>query len=330
MRKLCLLTLLAIGACRPMPVASGLVADESKAKAMEGDGGVAKDEIDAGGGVGRPKLVEAGQIPRVARRYAFAAGKLERRVGLLSVATTLNMSGAPPQAHALPALELRLDLTPEGLRNDAFPFEVKLERIALAEGQQLDSKTVADAERQLSPFRGLIAKVDVSARGLVSEMVVSSVKHVPSGSEDDPDEIATAVTEMLQETLDLVAVPFPEEPIGVGAKWEVVRASTWGASKVTMTYRFLMKEWSGNGGVITAEVVLSSPKTPLADPRLPGAKYEVSGKGNYTFHVQLDRPTVNVSGESTALTNLEIPRSGGRPPKALLQTMVRRYSIEAR
>lgn len=326
---------------KPTPVPSDFVVndfftDDTKVKGVAGDGGVAMGDLKTDGGSGAPgasqapagdgraaKLVDAGQEPKVARRYAFAAGKAESRVGQVRVAMTVEVPGAPPQQQAQPAVEVTVKLTPKGLQKGAFPVDVKIDKLGLAEGQGLDAKSAAEAQKQLSPFLGLTAKVDVSARGVVGEMAFS-------GDEKMQKQGAAEILELLQQTLEFIAVPFPEEPIGVGAKWDVESVSTSQGSKVTTVTHFLMKEWAGDAGTLTAEVVRSSPKAPLRDPRMPGAQLEVNGKGTYTFQVKLDRPTVKVSGESTTLAKIEVPKGEkGGAPQTIVQTVKTRHSLEA-
>lgn len=334
---------------KPQPVPSDFVmndffTDDTKVKGVAGDGGMNVSGLtgDGGGGSGGSggaaapgedaklaKLVEAGADPKVARRYTFPSGKGETRVGQVRVNVTIEVPGAPPQQQAQPALELTVKLSTKGAQKGVFPFDVKLEKAALAEGQGLDPRAAAEAQKQLAPLVGLAAKLDVTSRGNVGELAFAGdAKMAQQGVAD--------VLELLQQTLEFVTVPFPEEPIGIGAKWDVVNVSATQGTKVTTATHFLMKEWTGDAGIITAEITRTAPKAPLRDPRMPGAQLELSGKGTYTFQVKLDRPTMKVGGESTTVAKIEVPKGekggpGGGPAgpaQTILQTIKTKHVLD--
>lgn len=324
---------------KPQPVPSDFVmndffTEETKVKGVQGDAGAVNLGADAAagggektttGGPGDPnaaKLVEPGADPKAPKRYVFPAGKSEVRVGQVRVAVSVEMPGAPPQQQAQPAVELTMKLASKAAQKGIFPFEVKLEKVGLAEGQGLDPRAAAQAAKELSTLVGTTAKFDVTARGNVGELSVA-------GDEKMAKQGAAEILEALQQTLEFVTVPFPEEPIGVGAKWEVTSVSASQGAKVTTATTFQLKEWSGDAGTITADIVRSAPKSPLRDPRMPGAQLELTGKGSYTFTVKTDRPTQKVTGETTTIAKIEVPGKGDKAaPQVIVQTIKTKHTLD--
>jgi hypothetical protein len=326
---------------KPQPVPSDFVmndffTEETKVKGVQGDGGSVNLGADAAGGGGgektttggpgdpnAAKLIEPGADPKAPKRYVFAAGKGEVRVGQMRATMNIEVPGAPPQQQAQPALELTMKFSTKGAQKGSFPFEVKLEKVGLAEGQGLDPRMAAQAQKELSPLVGTVAKFDVTARGNVGEMSVA-------GDEKMAKEGAAAVLDSLQQVLEFVTVPFPEEPIGVGAKWEVTSVSASQGTKVTTATTFVLKEWTGDAGTITADIVRSAPKAPLRDPRMPGAQLQISGKGSYTFTVKTDRPTQKLVGETTTIAKIEVPGKGDKAaPQVIVQTVKTKHTLDA-
>lgn len=321
---------------QPVPsdfVMNDFFTDDTQVKGVAGDasvnlpdGGAAPTGNGANGANGQAadahisKLLEPGAEPRVVRRYAFAAGKPELRVGQVRVAVTVVAPGRPPEQQAEPALDLTMKLSTKGLAKGNFPFEVKLEKASLAEGQGLDPRTAAEAQKQLSPLVGLGAKLDISPRGVVGDLTFA-------GDEKMAKPGTAEVLQMLQQTLEFAAVPFPDEAIGVGAKWEMSTVNVAQGTKVTTTTVFLLKEWAGDGGVITAEIARSAPKAPLQDPRMPGAQLTLEGKGSYTFAVKLDRPTQKVAGESETVAKIDVPKSPKGPAQVITQTIKTKHAL---
>jgi len=319
---------------KPTPVPSDFVlndfiTEDTKVKGVAGDGGVNMAGLAADGGgaasAGGPeeaapaaKLVEAGQDPKVARRYTFAP-KAETRVGTVKVNVSVEAAGAPPQAQAQPALELTLKMTAKAQQKGSYPFDVKLEKVGLAEGQGLGPQAAAEVTKQLGPLAGLTAKMDISPKGTVGELTFSG--------DDRMQKQGTAeVLDLLQQTAELLVVPFPDEPIGVGAKWDMQTVSATQGSKVTTLTHFQLKEWTGDAGVVVAEIVRSAPKAPLRDPRMQGATIEISGKGTYTFTLKLDRPAVKVAGESSLDAKIEAKTEKGS--QTIHQIVKSKHTIE--
>ena len=133
--------------------------------ALATDGG-AQEPSAQNGDAKKMRLVEPGAEPRVARRYAFAAGKSETRVGSVRVSVTIEAAGQPPQQQQQPALELTMKLAAKAPTKAGALFDVKLDKVALAEGQGLDPRAAADVQKQLAPLIGLTAKFDVSRHTL--------------------------------------------------------------------------------------------------------------------------------------------------------------------
>ncbi|MBK6460435.1 MAG: hypothetical protein IPF92_05425 [Myxococcales bacterium] len=326
---------------KPQPVPTDFVmndffTDETQVKGVAGDasvnlpdGGSATASAGGGGNASAQagdarvaKLVEPGAEPRAPRRYTFAAGKPEVRVGQVRVAITVAAPGRPPEEQAEPALDLTMKLSTKGASKGTFPFDVRLEKAALAEGQGLDPRSAAEAQKQLGPLVGLAAKVEISPRGVVGELAFA-------GDEKMAKPGTAEVLQMVQQTLEFAAVPFPEEPIGVGAKWEMANVSVAQGTRVTTRTVFLLKEWSADGGVITAEIARSAPKSPLRDPRMAGAQVSIDGKGTYTFKVKLDRPTLKVSGESETIAKIDVPKSAKGPAQTITQTIKTKHSLDS-
>ncbi len=321
---------------RPQPVPSDFVVnefftDDTKVSGVAGDASVNVGSLADGGAtepggppgdVRKVRLVEAGSEPRSARRYTFTAGKTETRVGSVRVAVTVEAAGQPPQQQPQPALELTMKLTPKAPTKGGFLFDVKLDKVGLAEGQGLDPRSAAEAQKQLAPLSGLGARFDVSSRGHVGEFAFAGdAKAAKAGGAE--------IIGLLQQTLEFVTVPFPEEPIGVGATWEDTNVSSDQGAKVKTITLFTLKEWSGDSGVVTADIKRSAPRTPLREPRMPpGTTLEIDGKGSYTFNVKLDRPSTKVTGESATAAKIQAPGQGGKPGQSILQSIKVRHALD--
>lgn len=325
MRKAILVGALAVlqacqGVPRPRsevpPVRSDAVLVDPKAKGSAADTSVAG--LPDADGDGTVKLIEPGAEPRVVRRYAFVAGRVETRVGQASDTLTIKAPGAPPEQSSEPVFDVTMRLSTEGDGGSGvFPFRITVEKVELAAGHGLDARSATEARNRLPPLVGTTAKVDVTAQGRFGELtLVDDEKGAKPGTAE--------VVDRLGRLLEVMVVPFPEEAIGVGARWEVASTDVVPGGKDTSVARYLLKEWTGDGGTVTQEHLL---RARTSAPGAPSTTF--TAEGRYTFLVKLDRPTPKMSGEVSAVATLDVPHGDhGPPPTASVRALKTRHSLE--
>src|SRR5262249_16701704 len=130
------------------------------------------------------------------------------------------------------------------------------------------------AAGMLSQLNGMTGTFELSSRGEASEVSVAATPQMRN-------QLAETVVQGLSQASQLLMAPFPEAPIGVGAKWEV--ASAKGDQQDQGTKRFTLKEVTAEGGVVEADIDIKVPRRPQRDARSGATMFvEVEGKGKYT------------------------------------------------
>ncbi len=154
------------------------------------------------------------------------------------------------------------------------------------------------------------------------------------GLADDPATMpsdATEILQLLQQLLELSVVPFPDEPIGAGARWEEVSIAAERDFTISTTTLFTLKELRGDQGVVLAEMKRSAPRAPYNEPRVQpdsGMGIELEASGSFTFEVKLDRPKLKVSGENTMIARIESTDPTAKPARKITQIMKTRPSLD--
>jgi hypothetical protein len=165
---------------------------------------------------------------------------------------------------------------------------------------------------------GLSGTFDATPRGDVGE--VSFV-----ASPQMKNQLADTIVQGVSQASQLLIVPFPETPIGAGAKWEVAGGGRGEAG----VKRFALKDVTPDGGTVDVEVEIKVPRHAQPSPRGgPPMFIEVDGKGKYSYQVKFDRTAPKVDGDMTLNEKLEVsdPRSGQK--QQLLQTSKSKFGIE--
>lgn len=285
------------------------------------EGGLAAIGADEGPGAaaeassgGKAKVVDAGAEPRAVRKYAFAPGRVDKRVLTISQAMhqSVGSQSTPPQEVTL---KLHLDLATKQVKPSGATIEAKVTKVEMPGAPP-------QAAQMLSTLSGLGGTFDVTPRGDVGE--VSFV-----GSEAMRNQLAESVVQGISQAVQLLLVPLPDAPIGAGAKWEIAGGGDE-ESFEQGARRFTLKSLGGEGAVVDVDIDIKVPRRAVQGPRGGMAFVAVEGKGHYTYDLRFDRTAPKVEGELAVTETVEAPDPSGAPGGAqtMTQTQKAKHRIE--
>lgn len=279
----------------------GIVGVKTDGGMLEGGMAAAEQPGDGGGAGGaepgadealKLRVTEPGAEPRAARKYAFVANRGDKRV--ITARQSAGREGGGPAQEA--AFAVTADFVPKKVTPAATKFELKVLNVDLPDMQ---GPQKAAAQAQLKAFAGLTGAFDVTSRGEVGEVDFKADDRMGQG--------ADVIVQSLQQSLELLVPPFPNEPIGVGATWERKVDRKDRGQENSAKHTFTLKEVSADGGVVTAEVEVAVPKHPFQGRGVPpGATEEVKGKGSYTYAFKFDHISTKVDGEMTITRRIDL------------------------
>jgi hypothetical protein len=254
------------------------------------------------------KVTEPGAEPRAIRKYAFVANRSDKRV--LTIRQSAGREGGGPAQEA--AFAVTADFVPKVIKPSGTKFEMKVLKVDLPDVQ---GAAKAQAAAQLAVFTGLAGSFDVSSRGEVGEIDFKADEKMAGPN-------AEVILQSLQQALELLVPPFPDAPIGVGAKWERKVERKERGQENNAKHIFTLTEVSAEGGVVTAEVEVSVPKHAFQARGVPpGATEEVKGKGAYTYAFKFDHVSTKVNGELTITRKIEV--SDGKGAKQAVAEIIK-------
>jgi hypothetical protein len=152
-----------------------------------------------------PTLVDPGEAPHTLLAPAPAEGTVQRARLRLELSARSKHDGAPVPTDALPPLGL--DLAAEVTAASPLAYRVTVEGVSVDGGEEGLREAMSAA---LKPLVGLTGEVRATSDG-------PDVSWSPTHGADP--ELRTEVTKALQ----VLAVPLPAAPVGVGASWTVTR-----------------------------------------------------------------------------------------------------------
>jgi hypothetical protein len=243
------------------------------------------------------KLTAPGKTPRVPLRYAMPLGAKAKVDMTLTTEASMDMTGLRgklPMLSLLSGVELRVnDVSSDGEMGLDIAF-VSLEldrtnpRVDLAAAGQVETWLAG-----LIPFRGNIV---ITSRGIVI-----------SDGLDLGGMAKTPARDALRDfvwLIEHITPVLPEEPVGVGAKWESRKA--FRREGMTSFHRVEYEVTSIDDAVIKLKTSINqmAPKQVLENPLMfaaspPDVIERLSGKGSYTSTIALNAFAPSVRGTTT-------------------------------
>ncbi len=273
----------------------------------------AGDEANATGADGEKlavKVLEPGAEPRAARKYAFVANKVDKRIFTISQSVTQSAGGQTTPAQEM-TLRIHMDLTTKSVKPSGASIEAKVTKVELPGGPP-------QAGQMLASLNGLTGTFEVSPLGEAGEVSFAA-------SPQMKNQLAESILGGLSQGLQLLLTPLPSTPIGAGAKWELVGAKREGEIN---SRRFTLKEVSNEGGVVDTDIDMKVPRHAEQSPRGGMMFLEVDGKGKFTQQVRWSSLSPKSEGELTVTEKVEVPDPKSGAKQTITQTQKAKQVIE--
>lgn len=236
------------------------------------------------------QVLDFGAEPRVPIRYRFEAGQAERASMEMAMQGSVETNGQRVPILNLPGVRATMDLRVTELAADGsarVEFETKT---AEAPVDQVPDQAQPALSRTLAGLTQLSGWYRSDTRGKVSDAGVS----VPPGLlPDNTTHVMNQVLGQQHETLQ----QFPEEAVGVGARWQIRQQRDIAGLQVSATQEYTLRSRSGNR--VELEMRTVSPLTATAP--LAGVPVSAAAESSGTVLIDLGRlvPTMKLETNST-------------------------------
>ncbi|MBK6576873.1 MAG: hypothetical protein IPG17_11860 [Sandaracinaceae bacterium] len=250
------------------------------------------------------QLLDPGSEPRVALRYATPLGAREAVMLTTRASTRVGMMGfGGGQSTPLPGTRVLVEVGPiadAGADRLMVPFRFTAVDALPTEG--VSAEEVTRTQRELQPLVGLegFQLIDRQGVGTGVDLVI------PPGT-------SPALAEQLQQLrrgLRDMFAPFPSEPVGLGAVWEVrtpVQSHGVAAEQIT-TYR--LRARAGDEIGLDVQIAQTAPAQALPDPQ-PGLRARLESlatTGSGTMELKLSHlvPAIHWSSRSVVQSTVSV------------------------
>lgn len=290
------------------------------------------DKIVASGARARVRLLDAGKEPLEKVAYAPAKGDAVAIHLDLGSKIDLSAQGQPTPAILVPPQVLDVDVqTEEADEATGALVAMLLRKVTVRPEGQIDQASADQLSKQLENLKGYALRERVSSHGVGSELKVEVPASAPEGAEQLLTSLNAAFRAMI--------VALPEEPIGTGARWQVLsRDDSSTITSVVELDEYTLKDRSGTKltvDVVARQLAASDKiKLPMGMPASVSTKLvklsasstgslvidtkqmgPVKGRSTYTMKVTMDasapgrdKMTLDLNAKQTVVIGR---RSGG-------------------
>ncbi len=243
------------------------------------------------------KLLEPGAEPRQALRYDFSKVKKQKVEMIMDMAMDVEI-GPVHQSPKIPPIRMEIQVTPKKVSGTGdLRYEFELTDAAVIDAGSADPEVAKVMEAELAKTKGLSGWAEVSARGFTKKADVN----IPPGATPQLRDLVGKMKSQIEQ----MSAPLPEEPVGIGARWEVTQPISNEMLELNQVAIYTLKEFKD--GVATMDISLKQTAQsqdigsgmPAATARLTSLESSGSGTSQVDLEQLVPRADVQISTTMT-------------------------------
>jgi hypothetical protein len=254
------------------------------------------------------KLLEPGAEPRSDLSYALSKGTAQKMAMAMDMAIGVKTKGQSLPQTPMPRMTMTFDTsaTDKNAAGD-HKIECRLTSTSVdASGAQQEQMAKA-LRPQIEAMKGLGMLYWVSPKGYAHDGKLDVPSTVPAAAQQ--------IMSGMSQSFEAMVIPLPAEPMGVGARWQVVSRLASGGADILQSTIYTLKSKSGQKATLEATMVQLAADDTIHTPQMPaGMNAKVRGfssSGSET--TQLDLKSVVPEGRNTSLkTSMDLTIQGGQ------------------
>jgi len=228
------------------------------------------------------KLLSSGAEPRQVLRLHPKPGDQQTLAMTIKTAMDMQMGETPGQGMKMPAMTMTTELTvKEVSANGDITFETVMGDTDVSDEPGVLPQVAEAIKTALSSAKGLSSAGTMSNRGLSK---ANEVKLPPGAAPQLQQSL-----DQLKESLASAVVPFPDEAIGPGGKWEVKQKLKSQGMTIDQTGTYELVSLDGDKLSIKSVLVQQAANQKIQNPAMPAMKVDVTKMtGNANGESKLD------------------------------------------
>ena len=207
-------------------------------------------------------LIEAGSEPRRPLRLTPAKGDTQTMTMTMTMKMAMVVGGFTPPAQRLPPMQTTMevavtDVSPEG--DVSYTYTMTKAEALPADG--VPDTIVEMLAARLGSMEGIKGTGRSTSRGFTQEAEIEVPETV--------DAQTRPLLESMKQSLDQFSAPYPEEPVGLGASWEVEIPVKQGGIEAVTIATYTLEKLSSEGCTLAVTMKQTAGPQDIDNPQLP-------------------------------------------------------------
>ena len=249
------------------------------------------------------KLLKSGSGPKQALRYNLRTNHDEIMVMRMTMGMRFKMGAMTIPEVTLPNMEMKMKISiTKQLSKHEARQEFKTLAVTATTRPGVQPGVLETMQKSLDGLKSLKGSAIIDTRGHTREVVIDT-----SGLNAESKQLMQG----MQQGLDQLAVPFPAEAVGKGAKWKVPQIITQNGMSINQVTTFELVALKGKRGKLRVELVQSAKPQTLQLPGTTGTaellSHKATGSGTIEFDLDSMTPTssVTMTGDYTMSVSMQ-------------------------
>jgi hypothetical protein len=264
-------------------------------------------------------LLEPGRAPRQPLRYTWRVDQPEQLTMDLRTTATTNEANVQAPRIPLPPVRIVMAIDPRSVTSEGdLRYAWRVTSTAVGNDAGAPDPVVEGMQAEVATVAALSGTGVVTSRGLTREVnldraSLSGASAARDASENGGQPATGKMVDQVLQTLRDVAAPFPEEDVGVGARWQKLSDVASSDAAVTQTETFTLVEIAPSRGTLHDVLVQTAPSQPLLAEGMPAgaqARMEsmlVSADAKTTFDFSRLVPQTRIETTTTMVLSGHAP-----------------------
>ncbi len=250
------------------------------------------------------KLVDAGADPKAPLVYAFST-----KARTVSANITMNATGGGAGAQDQPPLHFVFTATPKpkGMIGGTAIIDIKVTKFEVTLPPNMPPQAAAQKEQLEKALVGFTGHFDATTHGDIENIDFETDKAAQGAGE---------IAGVLQQALEFLVIPLPNEPVGIGAKWTKTESKRMADQGATVSSTVTLTLQSRDKDTATIKVDATSSGTlAINDPRAPkGSVMDRKTTASFTVVARFDGVSQKVDGDAKSDITQKVP---GQPDQSM-------------
>lgn len=252
------------------------------------------------------RLLEPGATPRSEIRFTPKKGLKQTSIMTMDMQIAVSMAGQQPPQQKMPGQRMTIEIVVDDVMpNGDFAYRFEYTKMEVIDDPNNPSPAAQTIRDSLKPMIGMTGEGVTSNRGITRSARINVPENAPP--------MVKQLLGGMEDALQRLSAPLPEEAVGVGAKWEVIQDVTANGMELKQTTVYELVAFVEKGFTLSSETTQSAEPQQIKNPALPPSmkmmldSLDTTGGGTSTLHTDMVMPVdSSVSVNSDAKMSMTI------------------------